>query len=269
MSLNKENNHNYQEKEIENMINSLLDDVSNLSLNFFNSELEIKNKGGDKYDPVSNADVAIEKMIRKEIKKKFLNLSICGEEIESKVIDKDPYIVIDPIDGTKSFISGVPTWSTLVGFNNGKKLIIGFADLPLLNERYIGLPEGSFLIKNKIKKKISTSRKTDLSNSVLSCTDPVTMFAEDLDVIKKVENSVSFSRYGLDAYAYCLLSSGLIDVVIDSDLKIYDIQPLIPIIRSAGGYIATWEDEDPINGGKIIAASTKELFLQTQRILLG
>jgi myo-inositol-1(or 4)-monophosphatase len=269
MSQNKKNNYIYKENEIDIFINTLLDKISVESLNFFNSELDIKNKGIDNFDPVTNADIEIEKTIRNEIKKEFPNVSIYGEELDSKLREDETYFVIDPIDGTKSFISGIPTWSTLIGFIIEKKPTIGFADYPALKERYIGITNGSFLIKNKSKKKISTSNKSILKDCVLSATDPITMFKDNFNLFKKVEDAVSLSRYGLDSYAYCLLASGLIDIIVESELKIYDIQPLVPIIRSAGGYIATWEGDEHILGGRVIAAANKDLFLQTQKVLLG
>ncbi len=269
MSQNENKITNYNERDLELFLNELLNKISLKSLSFFNSELEVKNKKRGKFDPVTNADIEIEKIIRNEIEKKFPNLSIYGEEFESELNESSPYISVDPIDGTKSFIAGVPTWTTLIGFNTGTHPLIGFADQPLLNERYIGLSRESFLLKNESKVKITVSKKTKLKDSILSCTDPIAMFEKNSGLFKSLESTVSFSRYGLDAYAYCLLASGLIDIVIDTDLKIYDIQPLIPIIRSAGGYIATWDNGDPSFGGNIIATSSKELFLKTQEILLA
>ena len=242
------------EEEINLFLNYLSDKASEISLKYFRSNFTINNKSTDIFNPVTNVDIEIEKLLRSEIKKKYPDFGILGEEIKSTSDLSDVHFVIDPIDGTKAFIAGVPVWTTLIALNNGKIPIMGIADQPYICERYIGSPKGSFLIRNGNVRKITSKDNKDLKDAVLSCTDPTMFENDDLDVFLKLQRKVSYSRYGLDALSYCLLASGHIDLIVETDIEPYDIQALIPLIKASNGYISTWNNDDPSNGGKIIAA---------------
>ena len=248
--------------------NHLADNSRKISLNFFKKKFNINSKSNTKFDPVTEADISIQNYINKSINKKYPSHSIVGEE-NSKIQDSEYEWCIDPIDGTRSFITGFPTWGTLISLSNKGKVILGIVDVPALNERYVGYNKIAYkIVKNK-KKILKVKKNKDLSKSILSSTS-VNEFKtkkdkNDFNRITKLAASVHF---GGDCYQYCLLADGLIDLVIESGLNSWDIRALIPIIKNAGGSINTWENKDPKDGGRIIAANNKVLLNNTQKLLM-
>ena len=255
-------------KEFLKFGNHLADNSRKISLKFFNKKINIQSKSNIKFDPVTVADTSIQNYINNTIKKKFPSHSIVGEE-SSLIQDNDYEWCIDPIDGTRSFITGFPTWGTLISLSNKGKIILGIADMPALNERYVGYNKIAYkIVKNK-KKILKVKQNKDLSKSILSSTSlyqfKTNKDKNDFNRITKLTASVHF---GGDCYQYCLLANGLIDLVIESGLNSWDIRALIPIIKNAGGSINTWENKDPKDGGRIIAANNKVLLNNTQKLLM-
>ena len=255
-------------KEFLKFGNQLADNSRKISLRFFKKKLNIHSKSDIKFDPVTEVDISIQNYINNSIRKKFPNHSIIGEE-NSQIQGSEYEWCIDPIDGTRSFIAGFPTWGTLISLSNKGKIILGIVDMPALDERYIGYNKiACKVVKNK-KKILKVKKNKDLSKSILSSTSlnqfKTNKDKNDFNRITKLTASVHF---GGDCYQYCLLADGLIDLVIESGLNSWDIRALIPIIKNAGGSIKTWENKDPKNGGKIIAANNKTLLNNTQILLL-
>ena len=253
-------------KEFLNFGNLLADNSRKISLRYFKKKLNVSSKSKNKFNPVSIADTSVQSYINSSINKKYPDHSIIGEE--SNLIQDSIYEwCIDPIDGTKSFITGFPTWGTLISLSINGKVVLGIADFPALNERYVGYDKISYKLINS-RKKILKVKSNNLSKSVLSSTSTYA-FKNNNDkktfekIIKKVKNV----HLGGDCYQYCLLADGYIDIILESNLNCYDIRALIPIVKNSGGSIKTWNGQNPKDGGKVIAASSKKLLSEVQVLI--
>jgi len=248
--------------------NKLADNSRKISLSFFKKNINIRSKSRSKFDPVTEADISTQNYINNCINKKFPTHSIVGEE-DSQIKDNKYEWCIDPIDGTRSFITGFPTWGTLISLSKNDKVILGIVDMPALDERYIGYNNISYKITNNRKKILKVKKNKDLSKSILSSTSIYEFkTTKDKKDFNKVSKKVSGVHFGGDCYQYCLLADGYIDIIIETGLNSWDIRALIPIVSNAGGCIKTWKNIDPKDGGKIIAANNKTLFNKTQSLLL-
>ena len=247
--------------------NKLADNSRKISLNFFKKNIDIQSKSKSKFDPVTEADISTQNYINNSIKRKFPTHSIVGEE--NSQIKKNKYEwCIDPIDGTRSFIAGFPTWGTLISLSKNGKVILGIVDIPALDERYIGYKKISYKITNNKKKILKVKRNKDLSKSILSSTSIYEFkTTKDKKDFNKISKKVSSTHFGGDCYQYCLLADGHIDLIIETGLNSWDIRALIPIVGNAGGAIKTWENKDPKDGGKIIAANNKNLLDKTRSLI--
>ena len=255
-------------KEFLKFGNNLADNSRKISLSFFKKNIDIQSKSKSKFDPVTEADISTQKYINNCIKRKFPTHSIVGEE-NSQIKNSEYEWCIDPIDGTRSFITGFPTWGTLISLSKNGKVIFGIVDMPALDERYVGYNKISYKITNDRKKLLKVKKNKDLSKSILSSTSLYEFkTAKDKRDFNRVSKKVSGVHFGGDCYQYCLLADGLIDLIIETGLNSWDIRALIPIVNNAGGYIKTWENKDPKVGGKIIAANNKTLLNKTQSLLL-
>ncbi len=224
---------------------------------------KIKGKG---YDPVTNADKIFEKFIRNEIKKKFPNHQVIGEEFGLKKSMSDYSWVIDPIDGTRSFIIGNPTWSNLISLNYKGYPVIGLANFPILKKYYFNVSEKiAYVFENGRKKKLKVNSGAKFSNMKLSAAFHGTLSLKKQKKIPQILKRMEFPC--ADALSYSHFAEGKIDVVLQCSNKIWDIHPLIPIIKAAGGYINTWSDEEAIKGGNIICSSNKNIHNKVMKIL--
>ena len=247
--------------------NHLADEARKISLFYFKKKIKINNKNKNDFDPVTAADIGVQKKINTLINKQFPNHSILGEE-DSIIQNSKFEWCIDPIDGTKSYIQGVPLWGTLISLSKNNEIILGLADIPALDERYVGHSKLSYkVVKNK-KTLLQVRSTKKLSESILNTTSPY-VFANKSDQksFERLSLKVKSTRLGGDCYSYCLLADGLIDIVVESGLKPWDIRALVPIIKNAGGIINTWESKTVSSGGRIIAATNKELFKKSQKVL--
>ncbi len=247
--------------------NVLANEARKISLKFFKKKLIIKNKLKNGFDPVTYVDTKIQSHLNKLILNSYPNHSILGEE-ESFIKKSEFEWCIDPIDGTKSYIQGVPLWGTLISLSRNKKIILGLVDIPALDERYLGYNNIAFKISRGRKTKLKVNNTKKLSQSILNTTSPYLFHnkkdQKSFDNLRKYVMSV---RLGGDCYSYCLLAEGHVDIVVESELKPWDIRALEPIIKNAGGIIRTWDSNDIYNGGRIIAACNRELFNKCKRKL--
>ena len=242
--------------------------------NFYNksskSSLMIYNKSKNKiiFDPVTNLDKAFEKFIRNIIIRQFPKDSILGEEFSEKYSDNDYKWFIDPVDGTKAFIIGAPTWSNLIGLTYKNQSVLGLANFPALNKFYISDQKRSYLINNK-KTILKTSRENNITKCKVIGHLHETLFLKKYNnKIKKVISSVAyFGAATFDALNFCLLAEGKVEVVIETNLKPFDIVPLIPIIEKAGGVVTTWSNRSAVHGGNILATSNKTIHNKILKIL--
>ncbi|MDO8875627.1 MAG: histidinol-phosphatase [Pseudolabrys sp.] len=237
---------------------SFVDELATASgqtiLPFFRTALAVENKLSRGFDPVTAADRAAEDAMRSMIRKTFPEHGILGEEYGSEQTDAEYVWVLDPIDGTKSFISGMVAWGTLIGLMRFGEPVYGMMHQPFTRERFAGDSGAANYRGPAGDRDLHVRRCETLSDAVLFTTSPLLMNAADRASFSKVENKAKLSRYGGDCYAYCMLAAGQIDLVIETELKPHDIIPLIPIILGAGGIVTTWENGPPQAGGRIVAA---------------
>ena len=248
----------------------LVQDAGRIALQHFRQPLTIENKlsGGD-FDPVTEADKAVELYLREGLTKAFPEHALEGEEFGISAGDSDYRWIIDPIDGTRAFMTGVPGWGMLLGLRQGDGNILGMMHQPFLGETYIGSELGGELRTAAALHPLITRATSNLSEACLYSTHPDMFSADELAAYSRVAEQVKLMRYGGDCYSYCMLALGQIDLVVEADLKIYDIMPLIPVIEAAGGVITDWEGGDASSGGRVVAAANAELHEKTLKILHG
>ncbi len=229
-------------------------------LPFFRTSLAIDHKPGRRgFDPVTAADRAAELAMRELIRETFPEHGIIGEEFSAEQPDAEYVWVLDPIDGTKSFISGMPAWGTLIALARFGEPVFGMMNQPFTRERFSGDGGAAHYRGPGGERDLRVRPCAAISDAVLYTTSPLLMNDDDRNSFSRVENAVRLSRYGGDCYAYCMLAAGHIDLVIETDLKSHDVLALIPIIVGAGGIITTWEATPAHNGGRIVAAGDKRV----------
>jgi len=239
-----------------------------VTLPYFRSPMVVDNKESSHFDPVTEADRKAEIAIRSVIGHDFPEHAIIGEEHANKAGNSDFSWIIDPIDGTRSFISGVPVWGTLIGVAHRGKLFAGLMAQPFIGEIFLGLDGSSSYQRDGGEETIITSSRTSrLADARLYTTSPALFSTSQAKAFGQLAQKARLTRYGCDCYAYCLLAAGHIDLVVEPDLKIYDIAALIPIIEFAGGKVTTFAGGSPDQGGDIIAAASAELHAQAMEIM--
>ena len=232
--------------------------------------VEDKSSVGQSYDPVTMADRAIETEMRRILAEARPDDGILGEEFETIPTRSGITWVLDPIDGTRAFMSGLPSWGVLIAANDGTRPVIGIMDQPFTGERFIGAPGIARLDHAGKTRDLRTRTTRTFAEAVLCCTDP-TMFGTDAEraAFAAIDLQTRLTRYGTDCYGYAMLAAGQVDLVVEADLKSYDIQALIPIVHAAGGTVTDWHGGDPQHGGQIVAAATKPLHEAALRVLSG
>jgi histidinol-phosphatase len=224
-------------------------------LPFFRTTLTIDDKSrGTGFDPVTAADRAAEAAMRTLIRETFPAHGIIGEEYGSERADAEYVWLLDPIDGTKSFICGMPAWGTLIGLMRLGQPVFGMMHQPFTRERFTGDGATAHYRGPAGDRVLRSRRCPDIGDAILQTTSPRLMNETDRAVFERVENNVRLSRYGGDCYAYCMLAAGFVDLVIETELKPHDVAALIPIIEGAGGIVTTWENAPAAGGGRIVAA---------------
>ena len=252
---------------------SFVDELARISgetiLPFFRTSLEIENKKTGGFDPVTVADRAAEDAMRALIRRYFPAHGILGEEYGSERTDAEYVWVLDPIDGTKSFIAGMLAWGTLIGLMRFGEPVFGMMHQPFSRERFTGDGGAARYRGPSGPRDLHVRRCEGLSDALLFTTSPLLMDKADRAVFGSVEDKVKLSRYGGDCYAYCMLAAGNIDLIIETEIKPHDIVPLIPIVAGAGGIITTWENGPAQNGGRIVVAGDKRVHEQALEMLKG
>ena len=236
----------------------------------FRAALDVEDKGGAKgYDPVTVADHAAEAVIRAEIARAHPDHGIRGEEHGTQRGASKYMWVIDPIDGTRSFILGQMHWATLIALNDGDGPVVGVAHQPYVGETFMGTTGGgAHWRRGSEQRALKTRRCRKLSDAVVACTDPkMFVTAAERSAFDRVSTRARLTRWGGDCYAYCLLAMGLIDIVIEASLHAYDVQALMPIIGEAGGVITTWAGERADEGGFVVACGDPALHPEVLALL--
>lgn len=245
--------------ELRNFAEELADTAGPLIMRHFRSTMQVEDKGGMQFDPVTVADKAAERLMRELIQARYPDHGILGEE-EAAVSGSSPLTwVLDPIDGTRAFITGLPLWGTLIALNDGLRPVIGLMDQPFTKERFIGVPGAAY----RNGERLHSRPCSRLDAARLMCTTPA-MFTEagQRAAFEHIAGRARLVRYGGDCYAYCMLAAGHVDVVIEESLQPYDVQALIPIVEGAGGRMSSWDGGDAQQGGAIVACGDPGLHEQ-------
>ena len=239
-------------------------------LPYFRTSLSVEDKSrGGAFDPVTAADRAAEQALRALIHEAFPEHGIIGEEYGAENPDAEFVWVLDPIDGTKSFISGMPAWGTLIALTRAGEPVLGMVHQPFVGERFSG-DGGSARYRGPAGERALRVRGCEkLSEAVLYTTSPRLMNDADRGRFERVEETVRLSRYGGDCYAYCMLAAGHLDLIIETELKPHDVMALMPVITGAGGVITTWEGGSANAGGRIVAAGDKRVHAAAMAALKG
>jgi len=239
-----------------------------IALNYFrNNNQIVENKLANGFDPVTVADKEIELIFRKILSERRPQDGILGEEFPDGIGTSGLTWVLDPIDGTRGFISGTPTWGMLIGVNDGTQPVFGIIDQPFTAERFIGGFGQSVLQHNGHEQALKVRSCTSLQNAVLFSTMPEVGTEAETKLFNSVSQKCKLTRYGMDCYAYALLAAGQIDLVIEAQLNPYDIQGPLAVVQAAGGIVTNWQGGAADQGGQVIAAGDPTIHAAAMKIL--
>ncbi len=224
---------------------------------------KMKGKG---YDPVTTSDKAFEKFIRSKISKKFPKHQIIGEEYGHKFTKSEFSWVIDPIDGTRSYVVGNPSWSNLISLNYNGEPILGLANFPKMKKYYLNINKNTaYVFENNKKRKLKVNSKLNFANAKLAAAFHNQLTLKQQSKIQKFIKRMQFPCF--DALTYCQLAEGRLEMVAQCANKIWDIHPIMPIVRASGAIVTTWGNKNPVVGGNIIVSNNKANHKQILKLL--
>lgn len=235
----------------------------------FRAHLAVENKKAGGFDPVTEADRGAELAIRDLIRRTYPDHGIIGEEFGKENEDAEHVWVIDPIDGTRAFITGLPVWGTLTGLKHKGRAVAGFMSQPFTDELYYCDGKSSYYEGPGGASRLSTRAISELGDATILTTTPALYAGEKRERYERLEKSCRLARYGTDCYAFAMLASGFADIVCETDLNSYDIVALIPIIEQAGGCVTRWDGGRAEEGGDVLAAGTRQLHEKALKVLNG
>jgi histidinol phosphatase-like enzyme (inositol monophosphatase family) len=237
---------------------------------FRQADLRAENKQGNAgFDPVTVADRAAEQAMRAILAQHRPDDGILGEEFARTMGTSGRSWVLDPIDGTRGFISGTPTWGVLIALDAGAGPVLGMIDQPYTGERFVGGADVAQMTGPLGARPLGVRATRALSDAILFSTFPEVGTKAEAAAFRAVSDQVRLTRYGMDCYAYALLAAGQIDLVIEAGLNAYDIQAPIAVIEAAGGIVTDWTGGSAAQGGRAIAAATPELHTAALALLSG
>ena len=239
------------------------------TLAHFRQSVTIDNKLNEGFDPVTEGDKGAERIMRAMIEEKYPDHSIHGEEYGIKQGNSPFNWVLDPIDGTRSFIAGMTSWTTLIGLEFESEPVIGVMHQPYVGETFVGTPSEAYVLRNGEKRSLKVNPAANLSQAFGTTTGPDTTFdtPEKRQFLNNLRSNLRNIRYDGDAYFFSLLAAGHVDIAIDAGLQAYDIFALVPIIRGAGGIVTTWDGGPAHEGGDILAAASQDLYDQARALM--
>ncbi|MBV9930346.1 MAG: histidinol-phosphatase [Alphaproteobacteria bacterium] len=217
--------------------------------------------GGAGFDPVTEADRGAERAMRALIEAEFPDHGISGEEYGDRPARGRWAWSLDPVDGTRSFICRLPTWTTLIALLDEGRPVLGVIDAPVLGERYVGWGEATWRNGERVR---ANGCRT-LAEARVSTTDPYLF--EDRDVWERIASRAKTTRYGHDGYGYACVAGGGLDLVIECGLMPHDYNALVPVVRGAGGWIGNWEGGEDLQEGRVIAAASRELYEEAIKLV--
>ncbi|MEP0519387.1 MAG: histidinol-phosphatase [Hyphomicrobiales bacterium] len=255
---------------------------ADIILPYFRSPIDVENKLATRssaeskaFDPVTFADKNAETALRKVINQTYPDHGILGEEFGGENLDANYVWVLDPIDGTRAFISGLPLWGTLIALCYKGRPILGAMIQPFLNEIFVGGDDNSWLsaIDDSTKcQALETSSKTNLDECIIFTTEPTLFEQTERAQYDLLEKNCQLHRYGLDCYGYSMVGAGFGDLTVEAGLQIYDIAALVPLIEAAGGVVTDWQG-NPVEGLvhdtrlQVLASANAELHKKALDIL--
>jgi myo-inositol-1(or 4)-monophosphatase len=239
---------------------------------YFRKKIEVVNKGGTGprpiFDPVTEADRAAEDVMRALIHAKRPDDGILGEERGHEPGTSGLTWILDPIDGTRPFITGRHTWGTLIALHDGNAPVLGIIDQPVLHERFVGHDGRAEFISAEGRQRLAVRPCSGLASAVVSTTHPWAHFSKrQRAAFETVCNAARMSYFGGDCYAYALVAMGFIDVMIEGRLAPWDVAALIPIIEGAGGIVTDWTGAPFANGACVIAAGDRRVHAEAVALL--
>ncbi len=225
---------------------------------FRQRDLAADSKTAD-FDPVTIADRDAEAAMREILSRERPEDGILGEEHGAVDGTSGLTWVLDPIDGTRGFISGTPTWGVLIAVDDGAGPRLGLVDQPYIGERFMGGAGRSYVDGPHGRRDLTVRKTKELASATLFTTFPEVGTPEDRAAFERVADAVQLTRFGCDCYAYALLAAGQVDLVIEAGLQAYDIQGPMAVVEAAGGIVTDWTGGPAHLGGRVIAAATPEL----------
>lgn len=236
---------------------------------FRNAATAAENKLEGGFDPVTIADRAAEEAMRALLAELRPEDGILGEEFGAKEGQSGRTWVLDPIDGTRGFIAGTPTWGVLIALSDARGPVLGLIDQPYIRERFEGTGAHALVTGPQGTQSLVTRKTSALEDAILFTTFPEVGTDADRIAFEKVRDQVKLTRYGMDCYAYGLVAAGTVDLVIESGLNAYDIQAPIAVIEAAGGVVTNWEGGPAHHGGRALAAANPEIHAAALALLQG
>lgn len=248
-----------------------LADVARVAtLHYFRSSgLTADTKEIERFDPVTVADRLSEERMREVLARRRPQDAILGEEFGPQAGSSGLTWVLDPIDGTRGFLSGTPTWGVLISVRDEAGPLFGIIDQPYIGERFEGGLGRATVTGPRGVAPLTVRRPRPLGEAILFSTFPEVGTAVEEAAFRRVAGKVRLVRYGTDCYAYALLAAGQIDLVIEAGLQAYDVQAPIAVIEAAGGMVTDWQGRPAHDGGQILAAANRELHGQALALLNG
>jgi histidinol phosphatase-like enzyme (inositol monophosphatase family) len=228
-------------------------------LPLFRADHGLVDKGGAQgFDPVTEADKGAERAIRALISERYPEHGVIGEEYGEDRPQAEFVWVLDPVDGTRAFIAGLPVWTTLIGLRFQGKPVLGSIGQSFMGELYIGHAGGSRLMSRGQSRPLKVRPCTGLSEALIATTDPANFQEPERAAWRAVRAAARLARLGCDAYAYAMVAAGTLDLVVEAGLKAWDIDAAIPVIAGAGGLTTDWRGA-PVgaHGGRIAIAGDR------------
>ncbi|MGE5089056.1 MAG: histidinol-phosphatase [Candidatus Levyibacteriota bacterium] len=246
---------------------ALARDAGATILPHFRAPIAVDDKGGARgYDPVTEADRGAEMVIREAIRRDYPGHGIEGEEHGVEQGSAAASWVIDPIDGTRSFILGQLHWATLIALNDGTRPVVGVVHQPYVDESFVAFDGVSEWRRHGQRRRLATRRCPRMADAVVATTDPRHFVSpRQMHAWRAATDGTRLVRYGGDCYCYTQLAMGLTDIVIETGLQPYDVQALIPLIEYAGGVITDWDGGSCQRGGDVLACGDPALHAEILR----
>jgi histidinol phosphatase-like enzyme (inositol monophosphatase family) len=254
---------------LDDLVSPLMTEAGDIAMRWFRKPVSVEDKGGTGgFDPVTEADRLTESYLRRELSHLFPDTEVVGEEAGVTGQSGRVRWMIDPIDGTKAYLSGLPLWGVLLGLMIDGDPVAGWCRQPYLDETFGAAGRKGWVDDARGRRPLATSSITDLTRAAMYSTHP-NMFALPWEraAFEAMAGRARVQRFGGDCYLYCLLALGHIDLVVEASMQPYDIVPLVPIVQAAGGIVTGPDGEAPTEGGFIIAAATEELHEQALGIV--